>query len=68
MGGAYEILNKGKNGLLIENNLIEDSILKILSYLDNKKQQKNNVDKAFNYVFTNFSREKFKRKILSIIE
>ena len=68
LGGAYEILNQGKNGLFIENNLIEESVFKILNYIENKKQQKNNVDKAFNYVFENFSREKFKEKILSIIE
>ncbi len=68
LGGAYEILNQGKNGLFIENNLIEESVFKILNYIDNKKQQKNNVDKAFNYVFENFSREKFKEKILSTIE
>ena len=68
LGGAYEILDQGKNGLLIENNLIEESILKILHYIDNEREQKNNTEKAFNYVFKNFSRENFKRQILSIIE
>ena len=68
LGGAYEILNQGKNGLLIKNHLIGESISKILSYINNKKHQRNNTEKAYNYVFENFSKEKFKRKILSIIE
>lgn len=68
LGGAYEILNQGKNGLIIENHLIEESILKILSYIKNEKQQINNIEKAFDFIYENFSREKFKRKIISTIE
>ena len=66
-GGAYEILDKGKNGLIIENDLIEETVENILNYLENKKQQNTNVEEAFNYVCENFSKEKFKRKILNII-
>ncbi len=66
-GGAYEILNQGKNGLIINNDSLEESVEKILSYLDNKKQQNENVEKAFNFVCENFSQEKFKRKILNTI-
>ena len=68
LGGAYEILDEGKNGLIIENDLVEESVAKILSYLDNKKQQSKNVEKAFDYVCENFSLEKFARKILNTIE
>ena len=68
LGGAHEILDQGKNGLIIKNDFVEESVEKILSYLDNKKQQKINVEKAYNYVCQNFSFEKFKRKILSNIE
>ena len=67
LGGAYEILNDGKNGLIIENDFIEESVEKIFSFLDNKKQQNVNVEKAFNYVWDNFSEEQFKRKILNSI-
>ena len=67
MGGAYEILDQGKNGLIIKNDLVEESVEKIFSYLKNKKQQKKNVEKAYNYVCDNFSQEQFKRKILNSI-
>ena len=68
LGGAHEILDQGKNGLIIKNDFVKESVEKILSYLDNKKQQKIDVEKAYNYVCQNFSFEKFKRKILSNIE
>ena len=67
LGGAYEILNEGKNGLIIENDLMEESIKKIFSYLDNKEQQKKNIEKAFNFICDNFSQEQFKRKILKTV-
>ena len=67
LGGAYEILDQGNNGLIIKNDLIEESVENIFSYLENKKQQSKNVEKAFNYVCDNFSREQFKRKILNSI-
>jgi len=67
LGGAYEILNQGNNGLIIKNDFVKESVEKILSFLDNKKQQNANVEKAFNYVCDNFSQEQFKRKILNSI-
>ena len=67
LGGTYEILDKGNNGLIIKNDFLEESVEKILSYLDNKKQQNKNIEKAFNYVCDNFSQEKFKGKILNSI-
>lgn len=67
LGGAYEILDNGKNGLIIKNDLIEESVKNILSYLDNKKEQNKNVNEAFKYVYDNFSPEKFKRKLLNSI-
>ena len=67
LGGAYEILDQGNNGLIIKNDLVEESVEKIFSYLENKKQQNKNVEKAFNYVCDNFSQEQFKRKILNTI-
>jgi len=67
LGGAYEVLNEGKNGLIIKNDLIEDSVEKILFYVTNKKKQKKNIEKAHNYVCENFSFEKFKKRILATI-
>lgn len=67
LGGAYEILDEGNNGLIIKNDFIEESVEKIFSYLENKKLQKKNTEKAFNYVCDNFSKEQFKRKILKSI-
>ena len=67
LGGAYEILDQGNNGLIIKNDLVEESVEKIFSYLENKKQQSKNVEKAFNYVYGNFSQEQYKRKILNSI-
>ena len=68
LGGAYEILNQGNNGLIIKNDLVEESVEKIFSYLENKKEQNKNVEQAFNYVYDNFSEKQFKRKILNSIE
>ena len=67
LGGAYEILDQGNNGLIIKNDLVEESVEKIFSYLENKKQQNKNIEKAFNYVYDNFSQEQFKSKILNSI-
>ena len=68
LGGAYEILNNGKNGLIIENNLINDSVNEILTFLENHELQKENSERAFDYVCKNFSLENFEKKIIRIIE
>ena len=68
LGGAIEILNDGKNGLIINNNLIEESTRKILVYIENQGLQKENIEKAFNYVCNSFTKEKFERKIMNTIE
>ena len=68
LGGSFEILDDGKNGLIIKNYNIEESVQKIFSYLDNKKLQNENVKNAFNYINKNFSFEQFKNKILKIVE
>ena len=68
LGGAYEILNNGENGLILKNEFTNQSVQKILNYINNKKLQKENVENAFTYVCNNFSLEKFRRKILNTIE
>ncbi len=67
-GGAYEILNYGKNGLIINNKLIDESVKKVLDYIKNKKKQQENIENAFLYVSKNFSYNQFKANILKIIE
>jgi glycosyltransferase involved in cell wall biosynthesis len=67
LGGAYEILDQGNNGLIIKNDSVEESVENIFSYLGNKKHQNKNIEKAFNYVCDNFSQEQFKSKILNSI-
>ena len=68
LGGAYEILNEGSNGLIIKNHRINESVEKILCYIKNEKQQKENIDNAYRYVHENFSLKKFKKEILNTIE
>ena len=68
LGGAYEILNNGKNGLIINNDKIESSVELIMSYMVNQELKNKNIKDAFNYVCNKFSLEKFKSKILDIIE
>ncbi len=67
-GGAYEILNNGKNGLIINNDLIEDSVNKVLDFIYNKEEQLGNVESAFNYASKNFSFNSFETNILGTIE
>ena len=68
LGGAFEILNNGKNGLIIKNDLINKSVDKILTFIENHDLQKQNSDIAFDYVCKNFSLENFEKKIIRIIE
>ena len=68
LGGAIEILNNGNFGLIIENNLIDDSVEKILNFINNKKNQNDNVDNAYDYVCKNYSYEKFRKQILNLFE
>ncbi len=68
LGGAYEILNNGRNGLIIKNNFIHESAKKILKYIKEKELYLRNNDNAFNFVSKNFTIQKFEKKLLKIIE
>ncbi len=68
LGGAYEILDEGKNGLIIKNDLINESVEKILKYIENHDLQKENIENAFDYVCKNFTLENFEKNIIRIIE
>ena len=67
LGGAYEILNNGRNGLIINNNDIELSSQLIINYLKNNTKQALNVNNAYEYVKSNFNYNKFENKIKSTI-
>tara|TARA_B100001564_G_scaffold138824_1_gene116505 strand:- start:1912 stop:3045 length:1134 start_codon:yes stop_codon:yes gene_type:complete len=67
LGGAYEILNNGINGLIINNDDINKSSKLIINYLKNQTQQTLNVEKAFEYVKSNFNYNKFENRINSTI-
>ncbi len=67
LGGAYEILNNGKNGLIIENNLIQNSAETILDYINKQRLQEENVKLAFDYICKKFSFLEFRKKILNTI-
>ena len=67
LGGAYEILNNGKNGLIIKNHSTQETVEQVLNYLLDKNKQKENVENAFDYASENFSFKIFEKKILNII-
>ncbi len=68
LGGAYEILNDGKNGLIIKNNLINESVERIMKYIENCELQKENIAKAFDYACKKYSLKNFEKEIIRIIE
>ena len=53
-GGASEILNDFKNGLLIDYNDIKKSSQLILNYIDDLDLQKNNIDNSMKFISKNF--------------
>ena len=67
LGGSYEILNNGKNGLIIKNDLINESVDKISTFIENHELQKENTEIAFDYVYKNFTLENFEKNIIRII-
>ena len=67
-GGAVEILNNGKNGLLIEPDNLEISVNRIFNYINNKSLQKLHVKNSYEFIKINFNYNNFKEKILSVVE
>ena len=66
-GGAREILNNGKHGLLINSNELEKSKNKILNYIVDYKKQNEQLKKSIDYVLCNYNYNKFETKILKTI-
>ena len=66
-GGASEILNDFKNGLLVDFSNIEKSAQLILNYIKNLSLQNNNVEDAIKFVSKNYNKEIFSKKITALI-
>lgn len=68
LGGAVEILDYGKGGLLIPKNNINKSVKMILNYMVNNDDILNKKKNAKEHFKRNFSNIKFKNNILSLFE
>jgi glycosyltransferase involved in cell wall biosynthesis len=66
-GGAYEILDSGKNGLLIDSFSISISRDLIFKYIDNKYLQQNHISDSKRFVEKNFQIVSFKNNLKKII-
>jgi len=67
VGGCSEILNKGKNGILIPLNDPKSSATIIYEYSKNLKLQKQHLINAKTFLNQNFSPAEFKKRILNEI-
>lgn len=68
LGGAIEILDKGKGGLLIPENNVNKSVNLILKFITNKENIKQRKSYAKEHLNKYFSEQKFKENILSLFE
>ncbi len=66
-GGAYEILDSGNNGLLIDSLSTSKSCQLILKYIDDKYLQQKNVSDSKNFVKKNFQINSFNNNLKKLI-
>jgi glycosyltransferase involved in cell wall biosynthesis len=66
-GGAYEILDSGNNGLLIDSLSISKSCELIMKYIDDKDLQQNNIKDSKSFVEKNFQISSFNNKLKKLI-
>ena len=66
-GGAYEILDSGNNGLMIDSLSVSKSCQLILKYIDDKYLQKKNVNDSQNFVKKNFQINSFNNNLKKLI-
>ena len=66
-GGAYEILDSGKNGLAIDYISVKKSAQIILKFIDNTSKQKKNVRNAKCFVNENFQLSSFNYNLKKLI-
>ena len=67
LGGSYEILDSGKNGLSIDHLSVKKSVDKILEFLENTFEQEKNVNDAISFVEKNFSKSSFNDSLKTLI-
>ena len=67
LGGSYEILDSGKNGLAIDHLSLRKSVEKILAFLENNIEQEKNVKNAKSFVEKNFQMSSFNNSLKTLI-
>ena len=67
LGGAYEILDCGKNGLIIDHLSVKKSVEIVLEFIDNNLKQEKNINDAKYYVKTNFQLSSFNDSLKTLI-
>ena len=67
LGGSYEILDSGKNGLNIDHLYLKKSVESILQFIDNRFEQEKNIRNAKRFVKKNFPLNSFNYNLKTLI-
>ena len=67
LGGSYEILDSGKNGLSIDHLSVKKSVENILEFLEDTFEQEKNVKNAKSFVEKNFPKSLFNNSLKTLI-
>ena len=67
LGGSYEILDSGKNGLAIDHLSLKKSVENILEFLENTFEQEKKVKNAKSFVEKNFQKSSFNNSLKTLI-
>ena len=67
LGGSYEILDSGKNGLAIDHLSVKKSVESILEFIDNTFEQQKNIKNAQSFVEKNFQISSFNYSLKTLI-
>ena len=67
LGGSYEILDSGKNGLAIDHLSLKKSVENILEFIDNTFEQEKNIKNAKSFVEKNFQMSAFNYSLKHLI-
>ena len=67
LGGSYEILDSGKNGLAIDHLSVKKSVETILEFIENSCEQEKNIEKAKSFIEKNFQMSSFNKNLKTLI-
>ena len=67
LGGSYEILDSGKNGLSIDHLSLKKSVENIIEFLENTFEQEKNIKNAKRFIEKNFSKSLFNDSLKTLI-